>query len=198
MSGRPGLRGGLPGPRLGPRLGLRPAPRLGPGLVRFGRLVREHWLLSALLLAGAVLRVLVSVAYQPALLYIDSFRYLSDAGQFDPGGIDPIGYELFLLGPLLLVGNVGFVVLVQHLLGLGMGVAIYAMLRRFGVLRWIAALATAPVLLDAYQVQIEHNIMSDVLFQALLLAVFVVLTWRGAPRPKRAAVAGVLDRKSVV
>lgn len=173
-------------------------PELGRLPRQLGLLLRRHWLLSVLLLAGAVLRGMAEFAYQPALLYIDSFRYLSDAGQFDPGGIDPVGYELFLLGPLLLVGNLVLVVFVQHLIGLGLGVAIYALLRRFGVLRWIAALAAAPVLLDAYQVQIEHNIMSDLLFEALLLAVFAVLTWRGAPRPKVAALAGVLVAAAVL
>ena len=170
-----------------------------PGWVlRLAELARRHWLLTVLLLAGAVLRGMAEVAYQPVLLYIDSFRYLSDSGQFDPGGIDPIGYELLLLGPLLLVGNLWLVGVVQHLLGLGLAVALYALLRRFGVLRWIAALATAPVLLDAYQVQIEHNVMSDLLFQILLVAVVAVLTWRGAPRPRTALWAGLVLAAAVL
>ena len=162
------------------------------------RLALRHWLLTALLIGGAVLRLLAEIAYQPVLLYIDSFRYLSDAGQFDPTGIDPVGYELLLLGPLLLVGNLWLVAVVQHLLGLGLAVGIYALLRRHGVLRWIAALATAPVLLDAYQVQIEHNVMSDLLFQILLVAVVALLTWRGAPRPRTALLAGLVLAAAVL
>ncbi|MFR9727587.1 hypothetical protein ACL03H_00050 [Saccharopolyspora sp. MS10] len=162
------------------------------------RRLRAHWLLALLLLGGAVLRVLAQLAYRPALLYIDSFRYLDDLGVFFPGGINPIGYEVLLLGPLLLVGNLALVVAVQHLLGLALGVAIYALLLRFGARRWIAALAAAPVLLDAYQVQIEHNIMSDLLFQVLLLASIAVLTWRGAPGPRTAAIAGLLLAASVL
>ena len=118
------------------------------------RLLRAHWLLALLLIGGVVLRVLAQLAYRPALLYIDSFRYLDDLGVFYPGGINPVGYEILLLGPLLLVGNLALVAVVQHLLGLALGVAIYVLLLRFGARRWIAALATAPVLLDAYQVQI--------------------------------------------
>jgi glycosyltransferase involved in cell wall biosynthesis len=81
---------------------------------------------------------------------------------------------------------------VQHLLGLGMAVAIYLLLLRHGAKRWLAAVAAAPVLLDAYQLQIEHNIMSDVWFQALLVAIIWVLTWRGLPEPRQAACAGIL------
>jgi hypothetical protein len=48
------------------------------------------------------------------------------------------------------------------------------------------------VLLDAYQLQIEHNLLSEVWFEALLVAIVGVLTWRGLPTPWRAGVAGVL------
>jgi glycosyl transferase family 2/dolichyl-phosphate-mannose-protein mannosyltransferase len=155
------------------------------------RVLRQHWLLALLLLAGLALRIAVQLAYRPALLYIDSFRYLDDVGAFFPGGINPIGYELFLW-PLLAVGSLTCVVVVQHLLGLGIGVGIYVLLRRFGVRSWIAALAAAPVLLDAYQLQIEQHIMSDLLFQVLLLAAIYALTWWGAPGPKLAALAGIV------
>ncbi|MGP4020181.1 glycosyltransferase family 2 protein [Saccharopolyspora sp. 5N708] len=155
------------------------------------RILRRHWLLALFVLAGLALRIVVQLAYRPALLYIDSFRYLDDVGAFFPGGINPVGYEVFLW-PLLAVGSLTFVVVVQHLLGLGLGVGIYVLLRRFRVRPWLAAVAAAPVLLDAYQLQIEQNIMSDLLFQVLLLAVIYVLTWWGAPGPKLAAVAGIV------
>lgn len=159
---------------------------------------RQHWLLVALVLAGAVLRTITALAYHPAILYIDSFRYLEDLGTFFPGSFNPIGYEVLLLGPLLLVGDLGLVVFVQHVLGLALGVAIAVLLTRLGARRWVAALAAAPVLLDGYQLQIEQHIMSDVLFQLLLLAVIIVLTWRGAPGPRLAAVAGALLAASVM
>ncbi|MBA8825860.1 hypothetical protein FHX42_003226 [Saccharopolyspora lacisalsi] len=162
------------------------------------RTLRRHWLLALFVLGGLVLRGITVQAYQPILLYIDSYRYLTDLGVFYPGGINPIGYELLLLGPLLLIGNLGFVAVVQHLLGLALGVSIYVLLQRLGCRRWIAALAAAPVLLDAYQLQIEHLVMSDLLFQILLLVVVVLLTWWGTPGPKVAAVAGVVLATSVL
>ena len=60
---------------------------------------RRHWLVTVLLLAGLVLRGLSMAAYQPALLYIDSLKYLFGAW---PGN-DPLGYNLVL--KVLLVGG---------------------------------------------------------------------------------------------
>ncbi|MGH3979021.1 MAG: glycosyltransferase family 2 protein [Pseudonocardiaceae bacterium] len=153
--------------------------------------MRRHWLLVTLLSAGLVLRLLTVLAYSPAILYIDSFAYLDNVDNLRPDGLRPIGYEL-ILNPLLLIGDLRFVAIVQHLLGLAMAVAIYVLLLRHGARRWLAALAAAPLLLDAYQLQIEHNIMSDVWFQALLVAIVWVLTWRGQPSPRHAAMAGML------
>lgn len=155
------------------------------------RALRQHWLLALLVLAGAALRIVVYLAYRPALLYIDSFRYLSDVGVFYPGGINPVGYEYFIL-PLLWIGGLSAVAATQALLGVGLGVGIYVLLRRFGVRRWLAALASAPVLLDAYQLQIEANIMSDLLFQVLLLTAIYLLCFWGTPGPRLAGWAGAV------
>ena len=158
---------------------------------RLVALARRHPLLTALLLAGFVLRLLTQLAYRPAILYIDSFRYLDNLHELRTDLINPIGYTL-ILKPLLAVGDLQFVAAVQHLLGMGIAVGVYALVLRHGARRWLAALAAAPLLLDGYQLQIEHNVMADVWFEALLLAVVAVLTWRGEPRPRHAAVAGVL------
>jgi hypothetical protein len=134
--------------------------------------LRRHGLLAALVLAGLVLRVLSLIAYRPALLYIDTLKYLYNAWP----GADPLGYS----GPLkaiLVVGNLETVAAVQHVVGLAMGVAIYAVLVRRGAARWLAALAAAPVLLDAYELQIEQTIMPDVWFEALIVAGLVMLLW---------------------
>jgi hypothetical protein len=158
---------------------------------------RRHWLILAILAPAIALRVLAQLAYKPLLLYIDSYVYLFNLHRLDPTGDYPLGYDLFLR-PLLWLGNLAVVAVVQHLLGLGMGLAIYLLLQRRGVRRWLAALAAAPVLLDAYQVQIEHNLMSDTLFEAMLLAVVAVLTWRRRPGFAAAAVAGVLLGAAVI
>ena len=178
-----------------------PVPEAAPDpespVPRWRALLRLHRVLAVLLAAGAVLRLLTVLAYSPAILYFDSLRYLDNLDALRPDGLNPIGYEL-ILSALLAVGDLRFVVIVQHLLGLAMAVAIYALLLRHGARRWLAAAATAPMLLDAYQVQIEQNIMSDVWFQALLLGIVVVLTWRGQPSPRHAAVAGLLIGVAVV
>lgn len=173
------------------------APERESPVPRWRALLRRHRVLAVLLAAGAVLRLLTVLAYSPAILYFDSLRYLDNFGVLRPDGLNPIGYDL-ILSVLLAVADLRFVVIVHHLVGLAMGVAIYTLLLRHGARRWLAAAATAPMLLDAYQVQIEQNIMSDVWFQALLLGIVVVLTWRGQPSPRHAAVAGLLIGVAVV
>jgi len=69
---------------------------------------------------------------------------------------------------------------VQHAFGLAMAIVLYLLLLRRGAPRWAAALAAAPVLLDAYQVQLEQMIMPDVLFEAMITAGLAVLLWRPA------------------
>jgi hypothetical protein len=133
--------------------------------------VRRHWLAIALLAAGLVLRVLALLADRPALLFVDSVRYLYNAY-----GMDPLGYT-GVLKAILFVGNLDLVAAVQHLLGLGMAMVIYLLLLRRGVPRWLAALAIAPVLLDAYQLQIEQMIMPDTWFEALIVAGLAILLW---------------------
>ena len=166
-------------------------PRLGAFWARWSRLTasaaRRHWLLTLLLVAGLALRVLVQIAYRPALFYIDSIKYLYGAY---PGN-DPPGYQFFLKA-FLSVGNLDMVAALQHILGLGMAIALYALLLRRGVPRWLAALATAPVLLDGYQLQMEQTVMPDVLFEVLLVAGLVLLLWRDKPGLWALAVAGLL------
>jgi hypothetical protein len=172
----------------------RPGRALVSRLSRAGALARRHWIFTVLLGLGLALRVVVMIAYQPSILYIDSVAsYLLPMQQLDPTGEDPIGYVLYLLAPVLRVGgNLATVVALQHLFGLGMAVAGYALLVRKGAWRVLAALATVPVLLDAYQLQIEQNIMSEPLFEAMLVAALVALAWRPRPGVGGVIVAGVL------
>jgi hypothetical protein len=175
----------------------QPAPAAQPGAAaeapqganRSGRALaalRRHWLFSALLAAGLVMRVLTQIAYHPALIYVDTLKYLYGASP----GSEPLGYTA-ILRVILSAGGLAAVAAIQHLLGLAMAVALYAVLLRRGVPRWLAALAVAPVLLDAYQLQMEQLIMPDVWFEALVVAGLVVLLWQ--PRVSLpAAVAGGL------
>ena len=105
--------------------------------------------------------------------------------------MDPVGYK----GPLraiLFVGNFDAVAAVQHLLGLAMAVVIYVLLLRRGVSRWLAALAIAPVLLDAYQLQNEQAIMPGTWFEALIVAGLAILLWRPRTGWRAVLAAGVV------
>jgi len=170
--GQPGTASGQPG---------RPGRFLSLATLRL------HWLIAVLLVAGLVLRVLALIAYQPALIYVDSLKYLYGASPSS----DPLGY-LVVLRPILLVGNLTVVAAVQHVAGLAMGAALYLIMLRRGTNRWLAALAAAPVLLDAYQVQIEQMIMPDVWFEVLVVAGLGLLLWRPVVSVPVAAVAGLL------
>ena len=145
--------------------------------------VRRHWVLALLLFAGVILRALAQIGYEPALLFIDSKKYIfGTKADFNAwGSYDPIGYTLMVLRPVLMFADLAFVALLQHVLGLAMAVALYVVMLRRGATRWLAALAVAPVLLDAYQLNAEQTIMPDALFEALLVAGIVLLLWQ--PRP---------------
>ena len=149
--------------------------------------MRRHWLAAALLAAGLVLRVLAQFAYRPALFYIDTARYVSD----NPPGMDPLGYG-GVLRAISPAGGLAAVAAAQHLLGLSIGVVIYLLLLRRGVARWLAALAIAPVLLDAYQLQIEQTIMPDTVFEAMIMAGLAILLWRPAISWRRVVAAGLV------
>ena len=141
---------------------------------------------------GAVLRIATSVAYRPAMAFLqDSFDYLHDARQLQPGVVRPLGYPLFLraLSP---AGQLQVVPIVQHLLGIGAGVALYLLLRHLGVRAWLAGLGAAPVLLDGYQVYLEHFVMAEALFTALVVAAVVLLLWSDRPGPASCAAAGAI------
>ena len=147
--------------------------------------LRRHWPFGVVLVAGLALRVAAMLAYRPALVYIDTVRYLGG----DQHGLDPLGYSYLLLRPVLLAGGgLAGVAAVQHALGVAMAVSMYALAIRLGLSRWLAVIASAPVLLDAYQVQAEQMIMPDVLFESLIVAAVAVLLRR--PDPGLARLAG--------
>ncbi len=127
------------------------------------------------------------MAYRPAIFYIDTPRYLTNSVP----GMDPDGYGA-VLKAILAAGNLDLVVVLQHLAGLAIAVTVYVVLLRRGVWRWLAALAIAPVLLDAYQVQIEQALMPDVWFEVLIVAGLAILAWRPGTGWRRVLAAGLV------
>src|SRR6201995_5722474 len=106
------------------------------------RASRRHWVMSVLLLAGLVLRILTQFAYRPALFYIDTLKYLFNAFP----GTDPVGYKVPLY-TIVFFGGLPGVAAVQHLLGLAMAAGLYVLLLRRGCARWLAGPAGPPLLL---------------------------------------------------
>jgi hypothetical protein len=168
-------------------LAAKPDTRPGQAirLSRAASLARRHWPAAVLLTLGLVLRLLALFAYRPALFYIDTPRYLLG----EAPGMDPLGYG-GVLRAILAVGNFNLVVAVQHLLGLAMAVVIYMLLLRRGAGRWFGAVAIAPVLLDAYQVQIEQVLMPDLWLEVLIVAGLAILLWRPDAGWRRIVLAG--------
>ncbi|WP_322753444.1 hypothetical protein [Frankia sp. Cas3] len=149
-------------------------------LIRPARL-RRHRLIIVLIVLASALRVLAMAAYRPAFEFAgDSYAYLQLARYLSPDTVRPAGYPV-VLHALSVTGELWVVPAVQHALGLGLGLAVYALLTHRGVAPTIAALAAAPVLLDAYQVNIEHFVMAETLFDALLVAGLVALLWDREP-----------------
>ena len=161
------------------------------------RAVRQHWLFAVFAGCATGLRVVVLLAYRQALIFPDSERYLQYAhnfiiGQWIPDWLRTSGYS-FLLIPAVLAHNLAAVVTVQHLLGLATAVLIYATLLHFGARRWLAAVATIPILFDPLQLDLEQYILTDVSATFLLLVALVVLVWkREAIGNVAPAVAGLL------
>jgi hypothetical protein len=157
-------------------------PRFGP--VRAA--VAGNRLFSVLLVGGVLLRVFTVLGFPPALWFNDSFDFLRIADDPFPHPLRPSGYGLFLwvLKPF---HSLALVTALQHAAIVGISVVGYrALVRNFEVRRWVAALAVAPLLLDAYQVELEHLVLSDTVFTVLILAAWLLLArpgkagWRGA------------------
>jgi Dolichyl-phosphate-mannose-protein mannosyltransferase len=150
----------------------------------------RHRLMVALVAIGVVLRVVEMLAYRPALLFPDSFRYLNEAQHFYLSESRPTGYGLALWPIAHLTGSLPVITACQHLIGLGLAVACYAFLLRRGLPRWGAALAVVPLLLDPLQLVLEHYVLSDLVFEALLVLACLLLLWHHRPGTRAVVVAG--------
>ncbi|MEV4252675.1 hypothetical protein AB0J52_05845 [Spirillospora sp. NPDC049652] len=130
---------------------------------------------ALLLVAGTALRALAIAGYRPVLWFNDAYDYVRIGLSPFAHPLRPQGYglALWLLRPL---HSLTTVVALQHVLVLVVAIAAYRLMTRaLGVRGHWAALATAPLLLDPYQVQLEHMPMSDTLFFGLVFGAVTVL-----------------------
>lgn len=154
--------------------------------------LREHAPFAGLWLIALALRIMVTLAYQPALmLQRDTYIYLQTAAGGAPPGFRPALYSI-VLKPAVWVGNLTVVSVSQHLLGLGVGLLTYLLLRRLGAGPWLGALGAAPVLLDAYQLDLEQYVLTETVFQTMAVGAVALLAWRARPAAWAVALAGVL------
>jgi hypothetical protein len=163
-----------------------------PLVRRLRELVARDPLFAAALTAGAGLRLIAMLGYPGALWFSgDSYVYLGAALRLRPDLSKTTGYSLFLraLEPF---HSLTLVTGVQHLMGLGVAVMIYLLLRHYGVSKLWSTVATLPVLLDGFVIEDEHMVMAEALFTFLIVLAVLLLLWRERVSWPVALVAGLL------
>jgi hypothetical protein len=133
--------------------------------------LRRHWGLLVVLAMGGGLRILVEVAYWPALYYPDSGAYIAAAnGSLFSDPVQPGGYPL-VIRVLRLVGlHYGALTSLQHVAGLLTGLVVYMVTLRWSGRTSIACIGAALVVLDGYAIAVEQYVMTEALFGVMLMA----------------------------
>jgi hypothetical protein len=157
---------------------------------RLTRRAAENWQFCLVTAAAVLLRVTVLLGYPPIMWFNDSYYYITDAVYRTPDNIRPAGYPFFLAA-LQPFHSLTLVATLQAAMGVAMGVATYAVLRRRGLVWWGATLAALPVLFGAYELLLEHLLGADTLFIALVTLAVIALCANDRPGWKTAAVAGL-------
>jgi hypothetical protein len=155
-------------------------------------------LFTVVLVPAFLLRVDAELGYRWWVYFNDSFDYISTAatGVTDPARVS--GYSFFLRA-LLPLHSFGLVTVAQHIMGLLVGVMIYALARhRFGAPAWLAVVMAVPVLYDGFEIQLEHQILSDTLFLFLAMLAITVLLWSPRISWWKCALAGLLIGVSAI
>jgi len=121
------------------------------------------------------------VAYQPAIFFGDSWAYLDLAFDGNPVGFAPdrpSGYPLLIDLISAFGRSLGAITAAQHLAGLVSGVLVYALLQRLRLPRWLSTAGAAVVLLDAYAMALEQQILAEAFFTLALVASFFLVAGR--------------------
>jgi len=166
-------------------------PRSGRVWAALVAVPRKHALFCSVLLVAVIVRVTVVLGYPPALWFYDSLPYVRAALRPSPYRVRPVGYSFFLalLGPF---HSVWLVAVMQAVMGLAMGIAVYVLLRRHGMSGRAATSAAVPVLVSAYELQMEHFVLSDTLFGLLVTIAVVVVLWWPVPSVWVCALVGLI------
>jgi len=172
----------------------------GPGASRLTRLRAlaartwsGHRLFIIVLTPAFLLRVDAELGYRWQSWFNDSFEYVQNTVHFtlDPTRVSGYSIWLKILQPF---HSFALVTILQHLMGLGVAVMVYALARhRFDAPAWLATLAAVPVLFDGFEIQLEHLVLSDTLFLFLLMLATTLLLWdRSVPSTRRCVAIGLL------
>ncbi|MGI8520102.1 MAG: hypothetical protein ACR2MC_05790 [Actinomycetota bacterium] len=161
-------------------------------LARGAALLRENLLFTTLFAVGMLLRIVVFLTYQPALLLQrDTIAFLRQALHGSLSGLRPSLYPT-VIKPALALNNLALVPFIQHAIGMAVALLLYVLLRRLGASVNLSALGVAPILLDGYQLIIEQYVLTETLFDALVVSAAAVLLWRAQPHPAALALVGAL------
>jgi hypothetical protein len=156
------------------------------------QLWRRHRLITILVIASFLPRILASLAFRPALLTADSFLYMQEAANGTLGVIRPSGYSWFLDIFRIFPHTLLAVTTAQHLLGVATAVVVYALLRYWGLPGWGASLAALPTLFDTREIALESFVLPDTVYGFVLLVAVALLLTRRTPRLWQCAVSGLL------
>jgi hypothetical protein len=157
-----------------------------------------HRLFLLVLGVGVLVRVLAMVAYWPAFVISDGPTYLELSRELVPSPDRVVGYSAVLRVLTWPLDAVWLVAVVQHLLGLGTAALVYVVLRRRGCSAWLATLGVLPLVLDGMQLVLEQSVLSDEVYQLVLVAGVALLLWRPRPRTRDVALAGLVLGLSVL
>jgi hypothetical protein len=156
------------------------------------RLLDKHRSFVIALILAVGVRGLVQLAFPPAFVFSDGPTNLSLVDSFTPSTSRTVGYGVLLGALAELTRAVWLVSVTQHLLGLLTAVLLYLLMRRWGVSAGLATAATVPVLFDGMQLVLEHAVLTDVLFNFVVVCAVAVLAWSRRPGVGAAALAGLL------
>jgi hypothetical protein len=151
-----------------------------------------HRLFIIVLTPAVLLRLDAELGYRWQAWFNDSFQYVQNTVvfQLDPTRVSGYSIWLKILQPF---HTYAVVTILQHLMGLAVGVMVYALARhRFRAPAWLATLAAVPVLYDGFEIQLEHLIMADVPFLFLITLATTLLLWDPVPSWRRCVLIGAL------